>query len=50
MVEAVETAWTKFNEDLQAAKDLDSVIRLHEQFQSDVLDRAFLSQRNEVSP
>jgi hypothetical protein len=30
MVEAIEGAWTKFNEALKEAKDLDSIINLHE--------------------
>ena len=37
MLEAVESAWTKFNDELGNAKDLDTVIRVHEQFQSDVI-------------
>lgn len=32
MLEAVESAWTKFNDELGNAKDLDTVIRVHEQF------------------
>jgi hypothetical protein len=48
MVEAVETAWTKFTTALLDARNLDSLINLHETFQNDVLDGAFLTSRNEA--
>ena len=43
MVEAVESAWKKMIDELTRVKDLDSFITLHENFQNEVLDRAFLT-------
>ena len=36
MVEAVESAWKKLIDELERVKDLDSVIKLHENFQNEI--------------
>lgn len=48
MVEAVESAWKKFIDELENAKNLDKVINLHENFQNQILESAFLSQKYEA--
>lgn len=43
MLEAVESAWKKFLDDLERIKDLESLIKLHEVFQNEILERSFLT-------
>lgn len=43
MLEAVESTWKKLIDELEKIKDLDSLIKIHEHFQSEVLERAFLT-------
>lgn len=47
MLEAVESSWKKFVDECEKIKDLDSLIKLHESFQTEVLERAFLTQKTE---
>jgi gamma-tubulin complex component 3 len=47
MFEVLETAWVKLQENLIRAKCLDDIIRFHDRYLEEILDRALLSQPHE---
>jgi gamma-tubulin complex component 3 len=47
MVEVIESAWTNLMEELKGAKDLNDIIKYHENFLNQILDKALLTQRSD---
>ncbi|CAD8126463.1 unnamed protein product [Paramecium sonneborni] len=49
MLEAIESPWKKFIDECDKIQDLDGLIKIHEQFISDILDRSFLNTKGEAT-
>ncbi|CAD8114951.1 unnamed protein product [Paramecium primaurelia] len=47
MLEAIESSWKKFIDECDKIQDLDGLIKIHELFISDILDRSFLNTKGE---
>lgn len=47
MLEAIESSWKKFIDETDKISDLDNLIKIHEAFVSNILDRAFLNTKGE---
>lgn len=45
MVEVLESGWKVFSDQIETAKDLDELIKYHQQFLDSILDKALLSPR-----
>ncbi|CAD8113409.1 unnamed protein product [Paramecium primaurelia] len=47
MLQAIERSWKKFIDECDKIQDLDGLIKIHELFISDILDRSFLNTKGE---